>query len=310
MKAPAGRLTGNAMRALFQVAAAAVSLACTGANAPTVDVAYAGSLVTPMERSIGPAFAAACRCEYRGEGKGSVAFGHLIAGGIKTPDVFISADTRVLQTLITAPTHPADWYATLATARLVVGYSPKSRFARRFADSARGKLSMAQLLETPGLRIGATDPKLDPKGYRSLIALQLIARHFKDPRLAALQMQTFAEESLLVHLEDGDVDAAFLYSTESASRHVPALELPADSNLGHPAWSATYHRASARVDDVTYYGAPIVYAFTILREARNPSGAIQFVHFILTGEGRRLLERAGLRFIVPQVTGHPPGGLF
>lgn len=285
-------------------------LAALGASGPTVNVVYAGSLVTPMERTVGPAFAAVCGCEYRGEGKGSVALARLIAAGAKNPDVFISADTQVLDGLLGAPKPLIDWYAAFATARMVLGYSPHSKFAAQFDAVRAHKLSIAQLLETPGLRIGRTDPRLDPKGYRSVMTVQLLARHFHDPLLPAVLgavdngAQIFAEENLLVRLEEGDVDVAFLYSTESQSRRLPAIELPGDSNLGHPALARLYHDAAVRIGNVSYRGAPIVYALAIMNDAHNQAGAARFTRFILKEGGREMLEAAGLQFIAPQISGN------
>lgn len=285
------------------VLAAAVVFLLTGASGPVVNVMYAGSLVTPMERSVGPAFAQSCACEYRGEAKGSVAIARLIEAGVKTPDVFISADTHVLDGLMTGKTPFISWYATMGTAHMVLGYSPKSKFASRFALAAAHKLSIAGLLQTPGLRIGFTDPKLDPKGYRSLIVLRLLATHFKNPALVATPANIYPEESLLVRLESGDLDASLLYSTESVSRHIPAIALPEDTDLGHAALANVYRHASVHVGDTTYVGAPIVYAVTTLNASRNPSGAAQFVRFVTRREGRRLLIESGLTPVIPQVTG-------
>jgi molybdate/tungstate transport system substrate-binding protein len=253
----------------------------------SVDVAYAGSLVTPMESKIGPTFAQACACTYHGEGKGSVELVRLIAGGLRNPDVFISADPSLLTGLLRPKAGPAliSWYATFASTHLVIGYSPKSRFAPLFARASRGEISLAALLETRDLRIGRTDPRLDPKGSRTLLAIRRLSRHFRDAALLSLaespQMadQIFPEEDLLVRLESGDLDAAFLYATESQSRQIPALALPPDS-------------------DVT-----VTYAITTLQRSANRPGAAAFVRFILEGPGRPVLQQSGLVFSRPNVTG-------
>jgi len=269
---------------LLLTLAAAVTSQVPGSS---VDVAYAGSLVTSMERSIGPAFMRSCGCTYHGEGKGSVALANLIASGLKNPDVFVSANPRLLDGLL----HPKTsaplirWYATFGAARVVIGYSTKSRFGALFARAARGEITLADVLETPGLRIGRTDPQLDPKASLTLLAMQRLSRHFHDAALLNLVApaqnagQIFPEEDLLVRLESGDLDVAFLYSTESQSRHIPALELPADS--------------SVKVD----------YALTILDHASNKPGAAAFVRFILTGPGARMLQQAGLTLIKPVIEG-------
>ncbi|MFN2528289.1 MAG: substrate-binding domain-containing protein [Candidatus Baltobacteraceae bacterium] len=249
------------------VAALAILVLC-GASAPAVSVVYAGSLVTTMERQVGPAFAQSCSCTYQGEGKGSVALARMIEGGIRDPDVFISADTKQMERLRASPKHFIASYTIFATARLVLGYSRKSPFANRFAAAAAGRLSLRQLLLTPRLRVGRTDPRFDPKGTRSNFALAALG-------VSPARSMVFPEEDLLVRLEAGDLDAAFLYSTESVARNVPALELPA----------------------IATKGQEVSYSVAQLEAAPNPAGAHRFEYFILAGRGKELLERAGLFYI-------------
>lgn len=276
----------SGVRAASALLALAVALTSSIAGS-SVDVAYAGSLVTPMESTIGAAFMRSCSCTYHGEGKGSVALTNLIVSGLRNPDVFISADPRLLEGLLSAKAHPPliSWYARFGRARMVLGYSPRSHFAPYFARAARGELSIAAVLKTRGLRIGRTDPKLDPKGYRSVLVMRRLSRHFHDAALSMLLEspkaagQVFPEEDLLVRLESGDLDVAFLYSTESESRHIPALEFPLDSNVG------------------------VDYAITVLDHAPNKLGAAAFVRFILKGPGRSALQQAGLSLFKPVIRG-------
>lgn len=294
------------MRSLQKLLFSISILALLGASTRPLQVVYAGSLVTPMERRIAPDFGRRCGCEVQTEGKGSVLLAKMIADGLRSPDVFISADTAVLDTLLHHAAY-ISWYATFGTARLVLGYSPHSRFAGEFARVRAGKLSIARLLLEPGLRIGRTDPRLDPKGYRTLLAMRLEARLAHAPPLATLleraEEPALPEEQLLVRLENGDLDVAFLYSTESQSRHIPVLELPDGVNLGHPALAARYATASVTVDGKVYRGEPIAYAITILNAAPNPQAARAFVQYLLHGAGRAALSDAGLTFIQPAVTG-------
>ncbi len=272
-------------------------------SAPIVNVAYAGSLVALMERSIGPAFNKT-RYEFRGEAKGSVALANFIREGLRNPDVFISADPAVLESLQAAPHPPVKWYVSFASARLLIGYSEKSHFAASLREAAQHRRSIASVLVQPGLRIGRTDPAIDPKGYRTLIALQLAEHYYHTPGLARRVLgaadnsaQLFPEETLLVRLESGDLDAAFLYSTESAPRNIATIELPAAINLGDIKLARIYGKASVRIGRKTIVGSPIVYALTIPERAVNKRGAIAFVNFLFSKAAQHLLQRSGLRFI-------------
>ncbi len=249
----------------------------------SLNIAYAGSLVTPMERSVGPHFARLCACTYYGEGRGSKALVHLIAAGLRHPDVFISADPAQMQQLLRPSTGAPliSWYATFGRSRLVLGYSKKSTLASTIQRVTRGELSVAALLKTPHIRIGRTDPQIDPKGARTLQDVAAISRPSHDAALlpAVESAAPLPEEDLLLRLESGDLDVAFLYSVEAQSRNVPSLELPRNANAG------------------------AAYAVAVLDRAANKDMASAFVRFILSGAGKTILAQSGLQFFCPTIEG-------
>ena len=277
----------------------AMRIGAQSPRAPVVNVAYAASLVTLMERSVKPAFESTGHV-FEGEAKGSVALANFIREGLRRPDVFISADRAVLQSLEANPQRPVRWDLSFASARLLVGYSMKSPFAGSLRRAAEHRRSLVSLLQQTGLRIGRTDPSTDPKGYRTLISLKLAERYYHEPNLTNKLIRNsvvLPEETLAVRLESGDLDAAFLYSTESASRQLPGIELPAAINLGSTALAHAYAKASVHVGNKTIRGAPILYALTIPEAATNKRGALAFIQFLFSKRGRRLLERSGLQFV-------------
>jgi len=280
--------------------------------AESVNVLYAGSLVTMMERAIVP-LAASRGLDVRGEGKGSVALANMIRGGLRSPDVFISADPAVLDSLMgSANDNLVSWYAIFATTRLVVGYSAASPFAQRFVDVTRSQGGLVDVLSQPGLRLGRTDPALDPKGYRTIIAARLLESVAKRPGFAVKLLgddrnpnQILPEETLLARLEGGELDAAFLYATESVARSVPAVELPRAANLGDPAQAGAYAAASVTIDGKKHVGAPAAYALTIPSAAPNRAAAAEFIAFLLSGDGRAALTRGGMTVLARvQVAGN------
>ncbi len=282
--------------------------------AESVNLSYADSLITVMERTLIP-LAAAHGLEVAGESKGSVALANLIRSGLRSPDVFISADPAVIASLMGATNdNLVAWYATFATTRLVVGYAPASPFAHSFVDVARSRRSLVDVLAQPGLRLGRTDPALDPKGYRTILAMRLLERYAHRPGFARKLLgddrnpaQVLPDSAtLLGRLEGGELDAVFLYATESTARSVPAVELPRAVNLGDPLEAPTYASVSVTIDGKTRTGAPIAFALTIPRLARNPRAGADFVALLLSPEGRAALARSGMTlFARPQVNGDP-----
>jgi len=241
----------------------------------TVSVVYAGSLVTPMEGPIAQALSTR-GITFEGEGKGSRELENLITAGLRTPDVFISVDPSIIDDL--AKKGFVAWSTTFGSASLGLGYSTKSRYVQAFQTVANGNGSLLQALELPGVRIARTDPRLDPKGQYTIQAMHLLA----DPQTVQRILgddenpsQIFPEETLLVRLETGDADLGFLYSTEARARNIPFIPLPGAASLSDK----------------------IRYSIAIMKNAPHPQTARAFVDFILHGQGRTILQNAGITYV-------------
>src|SRR5215469_9075964 len=90
-------------------------------GAGSVQVLYAGSLTRLFEKSFGPAFQAATGFTFQGEGRGSVAIANLIKGQVKTPDIFISADPKVNESLQgDANGNHVSWWVPFAGTEMVI----------------------------------------------------------------------------------------------------------------------------------------------------------------------------------------------
>jgi len=256
------------MFAMKVAALLAMVAAVLPGSPPEVSVAYAGSLVRVMEGPIAKSFAAHTGIAFRGEGKGSKALARLIADGVRTPDVFITADPKLFDGLRDAKGSMILRPTVFASARMILGCARNSQRLRAFR-AARTPSQFAALLKS-GARVGRTDPRVDPKGERTLTVLQRL--NVPD---AAQNEAVFPEEDLLARLETGELDCAFFYSTELHDAEVAAIELPPGANLN----------------------GEIRYALATLRDAPHAENAKRFVDFILHGEGHRILQQNGLRTI-------------
>ncbi|MBB2206180.1 extracellular solute-binding protein [Gluconacetobacter takamatsuzukensis] len=246
----------------------------------TVDVLYAGSLLNLMERGIGPAFDATGDDVFRGYAGGSGALVNQIRGGLRRGDVFISADPALNDRLGAGQGDHVRWYVVFARSPLVIGYNPRSAFA----DALRTR-PWYEVLQRPGIRIGRTDPVLDPKGALTVRMLQQAGPFYRQPDLAARIMgndtagQVRPEENLVGRLQSGQIDVGFFYAMETADLHIPTIPLPPELSL------------AAR------------YSVTILRDAPNPEGAARFVAFLLGQAGGAILRQHGLETVPPAVVG-------
>ena len=280
-------------------ALAAVSIACGRADIATegpLVVFTAGSLARPMRAAL-ESFAAANGVRYELESAGSLETARKVTELGKIPDLIALADEEVFPKVL-VPEY-ATWYVRFAENRIVLAYTDRSRYAAEI-DST----NWWQVLQRPDLEIGRSNPDLDPSGYRTLMVWQLAERLYAQPGLAAaleraahLRNMRPKEIELVALLESGDLDYAWFYESMARASGVRHVTLPAAINLGTADNRDAYAQAAVRVigssatDTVTMHVAPIRYAFSIPLNADHPVLAERFAAFLLSADGRRVLER-------------------
>jgi len=288
-------------RRSLAAAACLFALAALPAQAAgKITVAFAGSMGVVMDRGIGPAFTAATGTQFQGIGQAAMGLAHLLAGKSLTADVFVSVSAAPIKVVEKAGL--ATSAAPIASTSIVLAYSPKSAFAPKFAGAAYD--SWPELLATPGLRFGRTDPAVDPQGQYVLYTLQLAEAYYKLPGFATKlagpvenPAEIFAEPSLLARLQDGEIDATLGYKSAVLSQHLPFITLPAEINFGSPAFKDDYKKASLTltvkgVTKTTHPSALVFYA-TVLKNAPNPEAAAAFVAFLNSPQGQKILGAYG-----------------
>ncbi len=247
--------------------------AATGKGGP-VDVLYAGSLVDTMGK-IGPAFEKATGYTFVGFPAGSSALATEIQGRTQKADVFVSAGTQAPASLEGAKNGDwVSWYAQFGTTPLLIGYNPKSKFAKDFKTEPWYKV-----ITLPGFRLGRTDPAIDPKGVLAVTALNDAARAYNLPALRTLGRETsdvFPEETLVGRLQAGQLDAGFFYGVEARAANIPTVTLGA-IKLTNP------------------------YVVTVVNRAPHEAGAVAFVAFLLSSKGEAILHSEGLTLDSPAI---------
>ncbi|MGO9488629.1 MAG: substrate-binding domain-containing protein [Solirubrobacteraceae bacterium] len=251
-------------------------VAGTAANG-MVSALFAGSLLDYMEHDLGPAFQKSTGIEYRGYGGGSTEVAAEIKGGVRQGDVFISASASADKELEGATNGSwVSWYSTFAASPLMLAYNPNSRFGK---ELAHGK-PWYEVLTEPGILVGRTDPKLDPKGVLTVEAVTNAARKLHRPALVTAlgSFPVYPETALVGRLQSGQLDAGFFYQVEAASAHLATVSL-----------SPVYKYAD--------------YTVTILHRDPDPGGAAALVRFLLNAQRSFTLKRNGLTALKPQFSG-------
>jgi molybdate/tungstate transport system substrate-binding protein len=276
----------------------------TAQAAEVCRVAYAGSMGVVMDQFIGPAFAKANYVEYQGIGQGSLALARQLEGKLLQADVFIPITPGPIDILKKAgmigPAVP------VASTQMVIAYSPKSKFLPDFDAAAQGKKNWHEVLQTPGLRFGRTDPATDPQGQNIIFTMLLAQDFYKKPGLVDRILggyqnpqQIFAEPSLLSRLEAGQLDASSGYLSATRSHRLPFITLPDEINLSNPEMEAKWYKnvqfsiTLASGKEATLNTQPLVFYATILNDSKQPALAEKFVQFLQGPEGQKLLDDNG-----------------
>lgn len=287
-------------RLLVGLALLLFALVVQAAETPVVRVAYAGSMGVVMDQDLGSAFAKAHGAQYQGIGQGSYALARLIAGKQLIADAFVGITPGPMEVLKKAGL--VVQAVPVASTRMVVVYSPKSRFAAAFKAVAAGKNAWYDVLREPGLRLGRTDPAADPQGANALLTLQLAARYYHQPKLlqevaGALQnpKQMFAEASLMSRLEAGQIDATIGYASAAFSHHLPTITLPAEIDLAQPALQASwYAKAGFTLPSGKQLEAqPLVFYAAVPANATQPALGRAFVELLKSAPGQQALRERG-----------------
>jgi molybdate/tungstate transport system substrate-binding protein len=256
------------------------------ASKGTVSVLFAGSLLKYMEQSFAPSFEKADGYSFRGFGGGSTELASAIRGMVRTGDVFVSASATADKSLEgTANGSWVSWYSTFMASPLELAYNRSSKLGKEL----RRGVPWYKVLTKSGIRVGRTDPKLDPKGVLTVEAVNNASRKLHSPVLAKAlsSFEVFPETGLVGRMQSGQLDAGFFYAVEAKNAKLSTVALT-------PAYK---------------YAA---YTVTILNHAPNPAGGSALVRYLLSSARSYSLKKNGLNPMTPKFSGRVsavPAGL-
>jgi molybdate/tungstate transport system substrate-binding protein len=283
----------------------------------TVSVAYASSLQYLNEKVVGPAFTKADGYQYSGQGAASGTLSSEIASGEIHPNVFESVGGDNVTPLFPKFTK---WYVQYAGTSIVVAYNPQSKYASQFkaiADGSKPLTDLFTLMETPGFKLGRTDPAIDPQGRDFIYMLELAQSYYHlpsdtvtkilgGPAGSSTSSQIYAESALDSTLQSGQLDASSAFITQATELHLDYIPLPSAINLGDATLAAQYAKATVTITPAggaptTKKGSPQVIDITII--GKPTPAAIAFVKYTLSQAGLALYKAGGFRLLTPTATG-------
>jgi len=220
-------------------------------------------------------------------------------------DVMASADSEVIRQLL-MPSF-ADFCIDFSSNEIVIIYSSDSIGNDRISDH-----NWPDILLSPQVRYGHSDPNADPCGYRTLLCWQLAEKYYNRPGLFQLLDGTRPKRSirpkevdLLALLDLGELDYVFIYRSVAEQHGYSYIVLPDEINLKSVAHESFYQMAKVEItgakpgEKIVSKGAAIVYGITIPRSSQSPQWAARFVAFVLGPKGQKIMEANGQQAFVP-----------
>jgi molybdate/tungstate transport system substrate-binding protein len=282
----------------------------------TANVAYASSLQFLNEKVAAPAFTKATGYKFSGHGASSGELSSDIASGELSPNVFQSVGGDNI-----TPLQPkfTKWYIQYAGTQMVVAYNPNGKFASQFNAIATGKKPVKDLftlLQQPGLKLGRTDPNIDPQGRDFIYMLELaqmfyhlpsdtVTKILGGPPGSATSPQIFAESALDATLQSGQLDAASAFITQAIELHLHYIKLPPQISLCCTQYAAQYAKASVTITvdgkKTTKTGSPQVIDITTI--GKPTSAGTAFVKYTLSPAGLAQYKQGGFSLPTPMAFG-------
>jgi molybdate/tungstate transport system substrate-binding protein len=280
-------------------------------------VFYAGSLAVPFKQISDEFKKLHPGLDIQMESAGSRDCARKIRDLKRPCDVLASADYLVIEQLL-IPDY-ADWNICFAANEMVIAYNSDSRKGKQFTAD-----NWFDILMSPEVAFGRSNPDADPCGYRAVLTIQLAEKYYKRPGLTEKMLEKDLncvrpqETDLLALLEVGAVDYIFLYRSVAAQHKLKYLLLPDQINLKKTEFNELYKTSAMKLsgknpgESIIQHGEPIIYGITIPKNAPNLRAAEAFVKFILSKEqGMAIIEKQGQPSLVPMICNNwdklPPG---
>jgi molybdate/tungstate transport system substrate-binding protein len=221
----------------------------------------------------------------------------------------------------------ANWYIQFSTNKLALAYTSKSRYANEITaqnwyqilDRSEVKVGLADprfdavgyrtlmayqlaqdFYKQPTLFFDTFDGiftypiTVSEENGEALIRVPEVLETKEDSRI----LLRGASVQALALLESGDVDYAFEYESVIQQHHLQMIHLPDDLNLSAKGLNSAYGKVTVLLDfqrfskvKPEFRGEQIGYGITIPSNAPHPKEAAEFIAFLLSPEGRNIMEK-------------------
>lgn len=285
-----------------------------------VVVFHAGSLAVPF-KAVEKAFETKYpQYDVQREASGSRAAARKISEIGKPADVMASADYKVIDNLLIPK--DAKFNAQFATNEMAIAFTPHSKFANEITSE-----NWPEIFLRDGVKVGHSNPNMDPCGYRSMLVTKLAEEHYKMPGFydklfgygESYKVGEENKSKVIVRPKETDLlglieakayDYLYIYKSVAEQHGLKYITLPKQVSLKDNEFKDFYKTASFKIDGkkpgqfITKKGGAMVYGITVAQNKKSPTtkdGAVKFVNFILSPEGQKIMAANGQGVISPAI---------
>ncbi|WP_321367677.1 tungstate ABC transporter substrate-binding protein WtpA [uncultured Desulfuromusa sp.] len=289
-------------------------------NKEIITIFHAGSLSVPfaeIEKAFEEQYP---QYNVQREASGSRAAARKITDIKKPADVMASADYKVIDNLMIPDN--AKFNAQFATNEMAIAFTGKAKYADQITAE-----NWPQIFLKEGVKVGHSDPNMDPCGYRSMLVTKLAEDYYKMPGLfdqlfgygdsfqngeenSAKVIVRPKETDLLGLIEAGMYDYLYIYKSVAEQHNLKYLTLPEEVSLKSAKFADQYKKATFQINGkkpgewITKKGGPMVYGITVAENnicPANKEGAVLFVKFVLSEQGQAIMKKNGQGVIAPAI---------
>lgn len=306
-------------KTVLALTVSAMALTTTAAYAKEkITIFHAGSLSVPFAEIEANFESKYPQYDIQREPSGSRAAARKITDIKKPADVMASADYKVIDNLMIP--QDAKFNAQFATNEMAIAFTDKAKYADQITSE-----NWPEIFLKEGVKVGHSDPNMDPCGYRSMLVTKLAETYYNMPGLFdnlfgyGDSYQTGEENKdkvivrpketdLLGLIEAGMYDYLYIYKSVAEQHHLRYLELPAEVSLKSAKFADDYKQATFKINGkkpgewITKKGGPMVYGITVVQNDISPvnkEGAVLFVNYLLSKEGQDIMKKNGQGVIAP-----------
>ncbi|MFH1853891.1 MAG: tungstate ABC transporter substrate-binding protein WtpA [Candidatus Omnitrophota bacterium] len=277
-------------------------------NSKKLTIFYAANLITSMNELMEEFKKTHPDTEIIAEPSGSVLAVKKITELNRNADLIFVADYKLIDEML-APKY-ADWGIMLYRDPIVIAFTERSRYTNEINSG-----NWYKILARPDVKYGYANPNLAPIGYRALMVWQLADLYYNEKIGNKSVYDTLKEKcpedyirpdvsELIPTLESMALDYLFVYQSTAEQHNLKFIRLPEEINLSSEDCEYLYKKVSVTITNKkgateTIYGKPVIFAFTILKDAANRKAAIDFVRLLLSEKGRSIMKQNFQPQIVP-----------